>query len=298
MKVLCIGLAVYDITTPVEIFPKENTKNRVHMRIECGGGPAGNAAYLLGKWGLDTAFAGIVGDDLYGHRIQEEYMDIGVNIDYLQVCSEHTTTSSYIIANRENGSRTVLTYRPSDMKMNDVLVEWKPDLILVDGQEPEISEAVLKNNPNAISIIDAGRDRQEIRKLCRMVNYVVCSKEFAESVSNITIYEQDDLEHAFAKLEEEFKTTIVITLEATGCAYRAENGNIEIIPSVQVKAVDTTGAGDIFHGAFVYGIAQGWEMPKILRWSNIAGAMAVTRIGGRNSIFTLDEMNEVYNELK
>jgi sugar/nucleoside kinase (ribokinase family) len=298
MKILCIGHAAYDITTPVENYPTENTKNRVHDRIECGGGPAGNAAYLLGKWGMETAFAGIVGDDLYGHRIQEEYRSIGVNIDYLQTSKEHTTTSSYIIASRENGSRTILTYRPSDMKMAPVNIDFKPDIILVDGQEPEISKQAILDNPNAISIIDAGRDRKEIRELCKMVNYVVCSKEFAELVSDITIYETSDLEHAFAKLEDEFKTTIVITLEATGCAYRTQDGSIAIIPSVKVKAVDTTGAGDIFHGAFTYGISQGWEMPRILRWANIAGAMSVTRIGGRNSIFALEEMNEVYNELK
>jgi Sugar kinases, ribokinase family len=298
MKVLCIGHAAYDITTPVEDYPKENTKNRVHSRIECGGGPTGNAAYLLGKWGVETFFAGIVGDDLYGNRIKNEYNEVGVNSDYLQISNEHTTTSSYIVANRATGSRTVLTYRPSDMKMSMVDIDIKPDIILIDGQEPEMSEKILRENPNAISIMDAGRDRKEIRDLCKMVTYVVCSKDFAEAISGITIYENDGLDYAFKKLEEEFKTTIIITLEATGCAYRNAEGKVEIVTSVKVKAVDSTGAGDIFHGAFTYGISQNWSMPEILRFSNIAGAMSVTRIGGRNSIFELNEMMEVYNEIK
>lgn len=298
MKVLCIGHAAYDITTPVEDYPKENTKNRVHSRIECGGGPAGNAAYLLGKWGVETYFAGIVGDDLYGNRIKEEYNVVGVNSEYLQISNKHTTTSSYIIANRANGSRTILTYRPSDMKMEDVNINIKPDIILLDGQEPVISEKVLKENPNAISIIDAGRDRKEIRDLCKMVTYVVCSKDFAELVSGISIYENDSLDYAFKKLEEEFNTTIIITLEATGCAYRNKEGIVEIVPSVKVKSIDSTGAGDIFHGAFTYGISQNWDLPDILRFSNITGAMSVTRIGGRNSIFELNEIMEVYNEIK
>lgn len=298
MKILCIGHAAYDITTPVEDYPKENTKNRVHSRIECGGGPAGNAAYLLGKWGVETYFAGIVGDDLYGNRIKEEYNVVGVNSDYLQISNKHTTTSSYIIANRANGSRTILTYRPSDMKMEDVNINIKPDIILLDGQESVISEKVLRENPNAISIIDAGRDRKEIRDLCKMVTYVVCSKEFAELVSGISIYENDSLDYAFKKLEEEFNTTIIITLEATGCAYRNKEGIVEIVPSVKVKSIDSTGAGDIFHGAFTYGISQNWSLPDILRFSNITGAMSVTRIGGRNSIFELNEIMEVYNEIK
>lgn len=298
MRAICIGHAAYDITTPVENFPKENTKNRVQSRIECGGGPAGTAAYLLGKWGIETYFAGIVGDDLYGNNIKKEYDAVNVNTDYLQISKEHTTTSSYIIANRENGSRTILTYRPSSMKMAPVDININPDIIVIDGQEPEISEQVIKNNPNAISIIDAGRDRKEIRDLCKLVTYVACSKEFAESVSGVAIYETDSLNYAFKKLEEEFNTTIVITLESAGCAYRNSEGVVEIIPSIKVKAVDSTGAGDIFHGAFAYAMAQGWDMAKALRFSNIAGAMSVTRIGGRNSIFELDEMLEVYNEIK
>jgi sugar/nucleoside kinase (ribokinase family) len=298
MKIICIGHAAYDITTPVENFPKENTKNRVQERIECGGGPAGTAAYLLGKWGMETYFAGIVGDDLYGRNIKKEYIEVGVNTDYLQISAEHTTTSSYIIANRENGSRTILTYRPSSMKMSPVDININPDMIIIDGQEPEISTQVLQANPNAISIIDAGRDRKEIRDLCKLVTYVACSKEFAESVSGVTIYETDSLNYTFQKLEEEFKTKVIITLESAGCAYRNEQGVVEIIPSIKVKAVDSTGAGDIFHGALGYAIAQGWQLRDCLRFANIAGAMSVTRIGGRYSIFELDEMLEVYNEIK
>lgn len=298
MKILCIGHATYDITTPVETFPKENTKNRVHERVECGGGPAGNAAYLLGKWGVNTYFAGMVGDDLYGHRIVEEFQRVGVNTDYLEISKEHTTASSYIVANRENGSRTVLTYRPDDMKMKDVDIDIQPDVILIDGQEPELSKKIIQQNPDAVTVIDAGRTKREIRELCRMVNYVVCSKDFAEKISGVTIYENDGLEYAYKKLEDEFHSNIVITLGSTGCCYRNEQNQVEIVPSLKVKAVDSTGAGDIFHGAFVYGISQNWPMSKILRFANLTGAMSVTRIGGRNSIFELEDMIEVYNEVK
>lgn len=298
MKVLCIGHAAYDITTPVDTFPKENTKTRVQERIECGGGPAGNAAYLLGKWGISTYFAGIVGDDLYGHRIIEEYQKVGVNTDYLQVSKNHVTASSYIIANGENGSRTILTYRPSDMTMEDIDIDIEPDIILVDGQEPELSKKMIEKYPNAVSIIDAGRTKRAIRDLCKIVDYVVCSKDFAEKISGISIYENESLEHAISKLENEFHTNIIVTLEASGCAYRNDDKKIEIVPSLKVRAIDSTGAGDIFHGAFTYGIAQNWPMSKILRFSNLTGAMSVTRIGGRNSIFELDDMIEIYNEVK
>lgn len=299
MKILCIGHAAYDITVPVETFPTENTKNRVHARVECGGGPASNAAYLLGKWGLDTTFMGIVGHDLYGENIKKEFESVNVNTAYLEMNKEEITTSSFILANRENGSRTIFTHRPSDMKMNDIEIDFKADIILVDGQEPEISTKIIKENPSAISIIDAGRSRKEVVDLAKLVTYVVCSKEFAEQVTELKIdYDKwDSIIAIYKKMEELFQNKIVITLESKGCLYK-HNDEIKIMPSIQVKAIDSTGAGDIFHGAFTYGIAKNFDYEKILKYANIAGAISVTRIGGRYSVPTIEEMEEVYNEFK
>lgn len=299
MKILCIGHAAYDITVPVETFPVENTKNRVHARVECGGGPASNAAYLLGKWGMNTSFMGIVGDDLYGQNIKKEFESVNVDTTYFEMNKGEVTTSSFILANRENGSRTIFTYRPSDMKMKDVDINFNPDIILVDGQEPEISTKIINNNPNAISIIDAGRSRKEVIDLAKLVTYVVCSKEFAEDVTGLKIdYNNwNSITSLYEKMEEIFKNNIVVTLESKGCLYKYNN-EIKTMPSIQVKAIDSTGAGDIFHGAFTYGIANKFDFEKVLKYANIAGAISVTRIGGRYSIPTIEEMEEVYNEFK
>ena len=299
MKILVIGHAAYDITTPVESYPIENTKNRVHSRIECGGGPASNAAYLLGKWGLDVTFAGVVGNDLYGKRIKKEFDDINVDTRYLELSDSGQTSQAYIIANRENGSRTILTYRPDDMKLKNLDIDFKPDIILIDGQEFEMSKKMLEKYPNAISIIDASRDRKEIVELSKMVNYLVCSKGFAEQIAEYKIDYNDfnTLVTLFDKLEQVFFFFFVVTLEDKGCLYK-NNGEVKIMPSIKVKAVDTTAAGDIFHGAFTYGIAKGFDFEKTLKIANMAGAISVTRIGGRNSIPTEDEMREVYNEFK
>lgn len=298
MKILCIGHAAYDITIPVDEFPIENTKNRVHERIECGGGPSATAAYLLGKWNMDVSFAGIVGKDLYGKKIKTEFDSVGVNTKYLEMSEDHTTTSSFILANTSIGSRTVFTYRPSDMKMQEIELDFVPDIVLMDGQEAEMSKKILEKYPNTISIIDAGRSRKEIIELSKMVKYLVCSKEFAENVSEIKFKEDfSNKEEIYSKLEGIFHNNIVVTLEAAGCLYK-HNKELKIMPSIKVKPVDSTGAGDIFHGAFTYGIAKGYDFEKVLKLSNIAGAISVSRIGTRASIPTLEEMEEVYNEFK
>ena len=295
MKILCLGHATYDVTLPLDEFPIENTKNRVQERIECGGGPASTAAYLLGCWGADVHFAGIVGNDYYGHKIKDEFKKVNVNTDYLELREGHDTTSSIVLANKANGSRTTFAYKPKKVEMKPFVLDFEPDVILIDGQEYERSLEVLNKYPNALTIIDAGRARPEVIHLCKLVKWVACSKDFAEEVTGIDVdyTNMATIKEIYKKLKSLFGNEIVITLEDKGCFYKDE-----IIKSVRLKAVDSTGAGDIFHGALTYYLARGYDAYNALRLANYAGAISVSRIGTRNSIPTKEEMEAVYNEFK
>ena len=295
MKILCLGHATYDVTLPLDEFPIENTKNRIQERIECGGGPASTAAYLLGCWGADVHFAGIVGDDYYGHKIKEEFKKVHVNTDYLELRKGHDTTSSIVLANKANGSRTTFAYKPKKVEMKPFVLDFEPNVILIDGQEYERSLEVLEKYPDALTIIDAGRARPEIIHLCKLVKWVACSKDFAEEVTGIDVdyTNMATIKEIYKKLKSLFGNEIVITLEDKGCFYKDE-----IIKSVRLKAVDSTGAGDIFHGALTYYLARGYDAYNALRLANYAGAISVSRVGTRNSIPTKEEMEAVYNEFK
>lgn len=299
MKILCIGHAAYDITIPLDAYPIENTKNRVSELVECGGGPASNGAYLLGKWGMDTSFAGVVGNDLYGKKIKEEFESVHVNTKYLEMSDEVKTTSSTIIANKSIGSRTILTYRPNTMKLTHFELDFTPDVMLFDGQEPEMSKELLLKYPDMISVIDAGRPTEEIIELAKLSSYVVCSKEFAESVSEMSIdYDKmETLVALYKKMEQIFPGNIVVTLESKGCLYK-NKGQILLMPALNVKAVDSTGAGDIFHGAFTYAIANQFDYEDVIRISNAAGALSVMKVGGRYSVPTKEEMKELFHEFR
>ncbi len=295
-KILCIGHASYDVTIPVNGYPEENSKNRFENKIECGGGPASNAAYLLSKWGMDTSFIGVLGDDLYGKRIIEEFKEVKVNTDLVEIDPKYETTLSFIVVNTNNGSRTTFTHRDLEMKLKKEL-NIKADVILVDGQELEASIKAIKDNPDAVSIIDAGSLKEETIELSKIVNYLVCSKNFAEDFCNIKIDLKDpnSVINVYQKMEETFKNELIITLEDKGCLYKKDN-KIKLMPSIKVKPIDSTGAGDLFHGAFVYCIANGYDIEKTLKISNITGALSVTRMGGRYSVHTLDEVMKVYNQ--
>lgn len=296
MRAICVGHSTFDTTLPMNEYPIENTKNRVEKHIECGGGPASNGAYLLQKWGMPTTICSVVGDDYYGGRIIDDFIQVGADIRYLEKMKDHFTDSSYIIANMGNGSRTIITSKDAKVRKLSQDVLDKCDVILIDGEHPETAHQVLDNNPDAISVIDASRVNDDTKALCKKVKYIVCSHEFAEDFTdkNLNYDDIDLLTEVHKELADYFKTNIIITLESKG-SFTIIDGNYKIIPSIKVKALDSTGAGDIFHGAFTYFIGMGYSLYEAIRLSSITAAISVTRIGSRFSIPTLEEVLEYDN---
>lgn len=296
MKILCIGHAAYDITLPVEYYPIENKKVRLKTpKVECGGGPSATAAYLLSKWGVDAYFAGVIGNDYYGMKIKDEFINIGVNTKYLEINNNFSTTSSYIIANKENGSRTIITNKDSNLKFNLVQkIDEEFAYILVDGDELELSRnTILKNKGKSITMIDAGKCDYNTVELAHFVDYLVCSNDFARDYTKLELdYDNlDSISLVYDKLYEEFKNNIIITLESKG-SFTKINGESVLVPSLKVKDVDSTGAGDIYHGSLLYFLSSGYELTKAMRLANITSALSVLKIGGRYSIPLKEEVLE------
>jgi len=291
MKAVCIGHSTYDTTLPLNEYPTENLKYRIEKKAECGGGPATNGAYLLAKWGISTSILSIVGDDYYGKKVIEDFQNIGADIKYLETKKNHATSSSYIIANMQNGSRTIITSKRNPIRKLEQDIKIEADLILIDGEHPETAKDVLLQNKKATSILDAGRLNEDTKMLGKLVTYVVCSKDFAEEFANIKIdyNNQDTIVKCYNELKSYFKTNIIITLEDKG-SFTEINGIYEQIPSIKVKAIDSTGAGDIFHGAFAYFIGKNYPLKEAIHYASITGAISVTRIGSRYSIPDLEEV--------
>ncbi len=298
MKIMCVGQSAFDVTLVVDHYPVENEKDKLEDKVECGGGSASNCAYLLAKWGLDTYFGGVIGNDFYGNKILDEYKSVGVNTKYTEVSNTFGTTTSFIFANKSNGTRTILTKRDKGIAMTPVDVEEQFDFLLFDGYEKDFCLDLIKKNPNAISIIDAGSFKESTYELAKAVDYVVCSHDFAEDVSHVKIdyNDFDTIVEAYQELKKTFTKNLIITLEEHGC-FTCIDGLYKIIPSIKMHAVDTTGAGDIFHGAFVYSLANGFDLEKTLLFSNITGALSVTKVGGRNSIPELQDVESKYNDI-
>ena len=154
---------------------------------------------------------------------------------------------------------------------------------------------MLDKFPVAISVIDAGRSTEEIINLAKRVKYLVCSKEFAENVTNLKFNKEDLSTYSkiYIKMKEIFKNKIVITLESEGSISFIDD-KLKLVPSIKVKAIDSTGAGDLFHGAFIYSLANNFTLENSLKFSNVVGGLSVTKIGGRYSVPTIEEIKKYY----
>ena len=297
MKILCLGQSAYDITIPVDSYPVENKKIKVKDIYECGGGAANNAAYLLAKWHNEVYFATSIGTDDYGRKIKKELEDIGINMDYVNEVNAKSTTS-YIIANRSNGTRTIVTHKESDMHFDeDAEISLKPDVVLFDGNDLNLALKVAKSNPNAIKIIDAGSYKEATKELSKYCDYIVCSNDFARDYTGIN-FDYDNLDNIYEvydKIAKDYNGKLIITLEHLGSLTKVDN-EFRLIPSINVKSVDSTGAGDIYHGAFTHFIANGYNILDTMRYANIAGALSVKKIGSKNSMPNLEDVIN-YHEL-
>lgn len=297
MKILCIGHSSWDMTVPVDDYPIENTKYRFSEKYSAGGGPASNAAYLLGKWGIETVIATTIGSDDFGTKIKKEFQDIKVNTEYIETNYEKETSFSFILINKKNGSRTVFNVATEHPALKKLNYDFTPDIIFTDGHDYGATQNAISKYQNAISVIDAGRITPELLELCKYIKYIVCSKGFAETVTGMKFdfNNPQSLVNIYTKLQNKYpNSNLTITLEEHGCLYTSGN-EIKIMPGLKLTPVDTTGAGDIFHGAFTYGLANGFDMDKIVTFANIAAGLSVTKMGSRLSVPSLSEVMDYYN---
>ena len=256
-----------------------------------------NAAYLLAKWHDEVYFATTIGNDDYGRKIKEELESVGVKLDYINTVDGQSTTS-YILANRSNGTRTIVTHVSEKMHFSDnATIPIKPDVILFDGYDINMALKIIKDNPKAIKIIDAGSLKNETVELSKYCDYIVCSNDFAREYTKIDFDYNDinKIHEVYDLIAKDFQGKLIITLEEYGSITKIDN-EFKLVQSVKKKSVDSTGAGDIYHGAFTHFIANGYNLLETMKYANIAGALSVTKIGSKNSMPNYEDVIN-YHEL-
>lgn len=311
MALISIGLSCFDQFFFMNCWPEENTKNFSSDFIESGGGPCANAAWLLGLWGEDIYYVGHLNQDIYGQKIISEFQEIGVNTDYVIFNDEMITPLASILVNQLTGSRTIVTRKllvpprltfdekgKIDELINKLTQKDTGEVvtILIDGHEPELSEYIIEKLPGARVIMDAGTLRESNLNLAKYTDYLVASENFSRDLIEIDQFtSENQLKTALIELNKLARGQAFITLGEKGSAYLL-NGRLVISPAFICNAIDTTGAGDVFHGAFTYGVHYNWHIENIILFASISAAIAIEKKGVRAAMPNLADVHNSANQ--
>lgn len=273
LDVLCVGHASFDQVFTVPHHPLPDEKLFAESLALCGGGPAANAAVQGARLGVRTGFSGYLGNDVFGEAHLKELEASGVDIRGVIRGASPTPLSTVLV--KPGGARSLVNFKGETRAQPLGAVDYaemEARVLLFDGHEPCLSESLLPRT--APKVLDAGSLHAGTLRLMGAVDHLVASEKFAREWLG-----RDDPSAALQGLSA-LAPVVVITLGAQGLIWRREGAQGRL-NAPRVEALDTTGAGDAFHGAYAAGLALGLPWGELLRMASVAGAACCEVLGAR-----------------
>jgi sulfofructose kinase len=287
MTVVGIGQCCWDILAEVNAYPEADEKEEIWRMTEEGGGPTATALVTLTRLGIPCRFHGIVGDDGYAGKIRDSLAREGIDITGLVARGGAASQVAFIAIERLNGRRTIFWQRPTGRGLQpDELaagfLEGAAALHL-DGLMPEVSRHALDEARRAgiPVMVDAGRLRPGMAELAARCDYLVAAERFFLDLG------WDGSEEGFQRIASALGSPVATVSRGARGSMTWSGGECFATPAFPVAAVDTTGAGDAFHGGYLYGILQGWELRRTVTFASAVAALGCRSLGGRAGIPTL-----------
>ncbi|MBI4274050.1 MAG: sugar kinase [Rhizobiales bacterium] len=277
--ILCAGIAVIDYVFRLDRFPAPDIKTRANQFIAINGGCAANAAVALTRLGGRARLVAPLGNDALGAEIMAGLRREGVMCDdIVQVTGAVSPISAIMIDS--SGERIIVNYRDERLDIARVF-DLKSLLaaargVLIDNRFPEFvlpiaTEARQRGLP---ILLDGDKPTSETDILLRTCTHVIFSAEGLRATAGL-----DDLDAALRYIARQTDTFLAVTDGANGIWW-IECGKTRHLPAFPVRAVDTLGAGDVFHAAFALALAEARDMASCLRFAAAAAAIKCTRFGG------------------
>ena len=290
MTIACLGITVLDRVFQVDELPHTGGKFVANNYFEIGGGPAATAAVAVSILGHSVDFIGRVGNDLIGKVMMDELATYQVNYANSKIIDNACSSFSTILVDK-SGERMIINYQDNSLLKN---ADWLNDVdfskyqaILCDvrwlaGAQFALEQVKKLKIP---SVLDADVTPENIDELVSLADYVVFSEVGLKRFTNL-----EDVGQSLLKVQTKTQAQLFVTLGSKGCAW-LEHGVVKYLQGFKVKVLDTTGAGDVFHGAFVVAIAEQMSCIDALKFSSAVAALKCTKLGGRAGIPNRLELN-------
>ena len=294
--VLGIGSYCIDYLCSVSAYPAEDEKLKANDIDVQGGGNIATACVAVGRLGGTVCYHGSIGKDDLTEQIVSGLKKEGVDTEYVSI-RDGRNPLSIVIVNTANQSRTIIYLKEDIPRFGPEDVD--PELVraskvlLIDFYHEEASLAAsrIAREAGVPVVVDAEKDSPHAKDILANATHVVASQRFAlREIGKDSAADKREMVKKFA--EKVQSPNITVTMGKRGAVFFTRNGRrIMEQDAFDVDVVDTTGAGDVFHGAYALFLAQGYPDETILRRSSACAAMKCRATGGRKGIPTQDDLN-------
>jgi sulfofructose kinase len=288
--VVGVGLNATDTLIVIPHFPAYGGKVPFEQEILSPGGQVASALVACSRLGLRTRYIGTVGDDERGRIQMDSLLRSSINLDDVEIRKNCPNQSAYILIDRSTGERTVLWRRDDCLRIDPASITPEKitcaRLLHIDGHDTAaVARAAEIARRHGVPVtVDVDTIYPGFDRVLPNVDYLVASSEFPSHWTS-----ESDPFKALEIIQDRYGMRVAaMTLGAHGALARFE-GRFVYSPAFVVNCIDTTGAGDVFHGAFCYAVLQKMPLREALEFSNAMAALNCTALGARGGISTIDQ---------
>jgi ribokinase len=286
-----IGAITVDLIGKSAYWPSSGEKVRLDSFDIYDGGLTGTALVTVSRLGGKAAIAAKLGNSFWSQKSIEALKKEGVDISNIIRSEGSEPVISMIISNQEDLERNIFFSRkgvsyPFPDELSDQHWYEHTRVLLIDHGTGKagVKAASLAAEHGVEVVIDAERIEPHLEEMFDFCDHIVVSQDFARMYAG-----NDQLEKAIYSLRKKPEQHIVVTRGSRGLMGLYADKLFEV-PGHSIKVVDTTGCGDVFHGAYALAIARGRSVRDAAEYANAAAALAATRTGGREGIPSSGEL--------
>lgn len=263
------------------------------------GGKGANQAVAASRAGSDVTFICKIGNDYFGNRAIEEYKKENINLNHIFIDKAHPSGVAIILVDEISGENSIVVAPGSNnyLSVEDImLVEEiiaRADIVLIQLEIPiSTVEYVLRlaKKNNVKTILNPAPAQILSDKLLSMVDIITPNESETENLIGIYPDNEQKLERAGKKLLKKVRNAILITLGEKGVYLNSKNKSAQLIPAKNVKAIDTTAAGDVFNGYLASSLSDNKKLEEAIKIAIEAAAISVTKRGAQPSIPLMSEL--------
>lgn len=287
-----VGLNATDTLIALPTYPERGSKVKYSHASILLGGQTASAVIACQQWGLQTRYVGKLGDDDAASRHARAFAEAGVDARIVTV-PQASSPQSLIIVD-EGGERTVLNLREDRLRLTpaDLRPEWitRARALHLDGLETPAAIAAARwaRQAGVPVIADIDELYPEVEDLLVNVDHLIVSRHFPSVLTG-----ERSLERALRLMRTRYQCTVTAATLGEEGVLAWDGDTFHRRPAFRVRVADTTGAGDIFHAGYIYGLLRGWPLERQLDFACAAAALNCTATGARGAIGTVAAIEEL-----